>query len=178
MRHPSRAAIFAVAAFFCCARPDKGHARGGGDARAAGYAAPAAAAAPATAAEGLPHGTVRFETARGPWLLDVEVVSTPEERARGLMFRKELQANRGMLFVFGETEEHSFWMHDTLIALDMIFLGEDRTVAGVVANATPRTDVARTIGKASRYVVEVSGGEAGAHAIVPGTRAVFLGVRE
>jgi uncharacterized protein len=166
MRHPNRAAILAVAALLCCARPDKG------DARAAGSAAPAAGAA------GLAHANVRFDTPRGPWILEVEVASTPEERSRGLMFRKELQPDRGMLFVFGETEEHSFWMRNTLIALDMIFLAEDRTVAGVVANATPRTDVARTIGKASRYVVEVSAGEAGAHAIVPGTRAVFLGVRE
>jgi uncharacterized membrane protein (UPF0127 family) len=166
MRHSSRAAIFAVAAFLCCARLDSA------DARAA------APAAPATAAEGLARATVRFETAQGPWLVQVEVVSTPQDRARGLMFRRELQPDHGMLFIFDETEEHSFWMRNTFVALDMIFLTEDRRVAGVVANATPRTDVARTIGKASRYVVEVAGGEAGAHAIVPGTRAVFVGVRE
>jgi uncharacterized membrane protein (UPF0127 family) len=51
-------------------------------------------------------------------------------------------------------------------------------VIGVVANAAPQTDTARTVGKPSRYVVEVAGGEAAAHAVVPGTRAAFIGVPE
>lgn len=167
MSNARRAAICAATALLlCCARRD------GGDAHAAGPAGRAAAA------EELSRATVRFETAKGPWLVQVEVARTPQERARGLMFRKDLPQDQGMLFIFDETEEHSFWMRNTLIALDMIFLSEDRTVEGVVANATPRTDVARTVGRPSRYVVEVSGGEAAAHAIAPRTRATFVGVRE
>src|SRR5207245_10534281 len=108
----------------------------------------------------------------------VAVARTEEQRARGLMFRPDLPRDRGMLFVFDESSEHPFWMHQTLIALDLIYLGDDRRVVGVVANAEPRTDTPRTIGKPSRYVVEVSGGEAAAHAVGPGTRAVFLGVEE
>jgi uncharacterized membrane protein (UPF0127 family) len=69
-------------------------------------------------------------------------------------------------------------MHNTLIALDMIFLDESRTVVGVVANAAPRTDSPRSVGKPSRYVVEVAGGEASAHAVGPGTRAAFIDVAE
>jgi len=121
---------------------------------------------------------VRFETSRGPWVVQVELARTDEQRARGLMFRRDLPRDRGMLFIFDETSEHPFWMHDTLIALDLIYLGDDRRVVGVVANAEPRTDTPRTVGKPSRYVVEVSGGEAAAHAVGPGTRAVFLAVEE
>ncbi len=134
-------------------------------------------AAPAQGKD-MPQPAVRFETSRGPWVVQVEVARTDEQRARGLMFRRDLPRDRGMLFVFDESSEHPFWMHQTLIALDLIYLGDDRRVVGVVANAEPRTDTPRTIGKPSRYVVEVSGGEAAAHAVGPGTRAVFLGVEE
>ncbi len=126
----------------------------------------------------MPQPAVRFETSRGPWVVQVEVARTDEQRARGLMFRRDLPHDHGMLFLLDETTEHPFWMHNTLIALDMIHLGDDRRVVGVIANAAPRTDTLRSVGKPSRYVVEVSGGEAAAHAVVPGTRAVFLGVEE
>ena len=126
----------------------------------------------------LPLGAVRFETPRGPWVVKVEVAADDPSRTRGLMFRKSLEPDHGMLFVFGESEEHSFWMHNTLIALDLVFLDESRSVVGVVANAAPRTDAPRTVGKPSRYVVEVAGGEAAAHAVGPGTRAAFIGVSE
>jgi len=126
----------------------------------------------------MPQPAVRFETSRGPWIVKVEVARTNAQRARGLMFRQDLPRDHGMLFLFDETAEQTFWMRNTLIPLDMIFLGDDRVVAGVVANAAPRTETPRTVGKPSRYVVEVSGGEAAAHAVGPGTRAVFLGVDE
>ena len=134
-------------------------------------------AAPAQGKE-MPQPAVRFETSRGPWVVRVEVARTTPERTRGLMFRRELPADHGMLFLFDETSEQTFWMHNTLIPLDIIFLGEDRRVVGVVANAEPRTDAPRTVGKPSRYVVEVAGGEAAAHGVGAGARAVFLGVEE
>ncbi len=127
---------------------------------------------------GLPQGAVRFDTARGPWMVKVEIAADDASRARGLMFRRALAPDHGMLFIFPDTELLSFWMHNTLIALDMIFLDETRTVVGVVANAAPQTDTPRTAGKPSRYVVEVAGGEAGAHGVGPGTRAAFIGVSE
>ena len=127
---------------------------------------------------GLPQGVVRFETARGPWLVKVEIAADDASRTRGLMFRRSLEPDHGMLFVFPQTEDRSFWMHNTLIALDMVFLDETRAVVGVVANAAPRTDAPRGVGKPSRYVVEVAGGEAAAHAVGPGTRAAFIDVAE
>src|SRR5262245_26903223 len=61
----------------------------------------------------------------------VEVVSTPETLARGLMYRTDLADGRGMLFVFPEESDHRFWMKNTLIPLDMIFIAADATIAGI-----------------------------------------------
>src|SRR5262249_393206 len=55
----------------------------------------------------------------------LEIAATPETRTRGLMYRKDLPDGRGMLFVFDQEEEHEFWMKNTLIPLDMIFIGTD-----------------------------------------------------
>jgi len=121
---------------------------------------------------------VRFATSRGTWVVKVELARSEAEQSRGLMFRTELDRDRGMLFLFQVPDEHAFWMHDTLIPLDMIFLGEDRSVVGIVSNAAPRTDTLRSVHKPSKYVLEVGGGEAALHGVVPGTRAVFLAVRE
>jgi uncharacterized membrane protein (UPF0127 family) len=126
----------------------------------------------------LPLGAIRFETERGPWIVRVEIASDDASRTRGLMYRRSLEPDRGMIFIFPTTEDHTFWMHNTLIALDMIFLDESRSVIGVVANAAPQTDAPRGVGKPSRYVVEVAAGEAAAHAIRPGTRAAFIGISE
>jgi len=129
-------------------------------------------------AASLPQGAVRFETPRGPWVVKVEIAGDDATRARGLMFRRSLEPDHGMIFVFHESAEHTFWMRNTPLALDLIFLDEVRAVVGVVANATPQTDTPRTVGKPSRYVVEVAAGEAAAHAVGPGTRAAFIDVPE
>ena len=125
----------------------------------------------------IPVGAVRFETPRGPWVVRVEIANSDEARARGLMFRRNLPQDRGMIFVFPATEEHAFWLHNTLIGLDLIFLAEDRSVAGVLT-APPQTDTPRSVGKPSRFVVEVSAGEAASHAVGPGTRAAFIDIPE
>ena len=126
----------------------------------------------------VPDPAVRFDTTRGTWVVKVEIARTEAEQSRGLMFRTDLPRDRGMLFLFEVPDEHAFWMRNTLIPLDMIFLGEDRAVVGVVSSATPRTDTLRSVHKPSKYVLEVGAGEAAMHGVVPGTRAVFLGVRE
>jgi uncharacterized membrane protein (UPF0127 family) len=136
-----------------------------------------AVAAPALPRRQQPdRGTILFDTPLGVWSVEAEIARTPEERARGLMFRRELLPDRGMVFVFERAAVQSFWMHDTLLALDMIHLDDDRIVVGVVANAAPRTDTPRTVHRAARYVLEVSAGEAAAHGVGPGVRARFVGI--
>jgi uncharacterized protein len=109
--------------------------------------------------------------------VQVELARNDAERARGLMQRKHLDPDKGMLFLFEEEEEQSFWMKDTLIPLDMIFVKSDMTVAGVVEAAEPLTLTGRSVGVASQYVVEVNGGWAAAHGVTEGTQVRFEGVQ-
>jgi uncharacterized membrane protein (UPF0127 family) len=106
----------------------------------------------------------------------VEVARTADELARGLMNRSSLAEDAGMLFVFPETDQHSFWMKNTLIPLDLIFIGEDRTVVGIVASAEPLTLEPRTTSRPSRYVLEVNGGWAARHGVAAGDRVTFENV--
>jgi uncharacterized membrane protein (UPF0127 family) len=116
-------------------------------------------------------------TPRGaaPVTVAVEVVRTEAERARGLMFRSTLAADAGMLFVFDEVGDHPFWMKNTFIPLDMIFIDEDGRVTGVVARATPGSLEPRSAGR-SRFVLEVNGGWAEAHGVGAGATVRFEGI--
>ncbi|HET7755274.1 MAG TPA: DUF192 domain-containing protein, partial [Anaeromyxobacteraceae bacterium] len=131
---------------------------------------------PSTAAPAPPGRVVVSSPSGRESSVAVEVARTPDELARGLMNRTSLAEDAGMLFVFPATEEHTFWMKNTLIPLDMIFISEDRTVVGVVADAAPLTLDARSPGVASRYVLEVTGGWAARHGVAPGDRVAFEGV--
>ena len=119
---------------------------------------------------------VSIDTPRGAITVDVEVVATPAKIEKGLMYRQYLAPDAGMLFLMGKEKDWTFWMHNTLIPLDMIFIGKDMKVAGVVANATPRTDDHRSVGAASLYVLEVNGGWAAAHGIAAGASVKWDGV--
>jgi hypothetical protein len=90
--------------------------------------------------------------------IGVEVVRTDENRRRGLMFRKHLPRDRGMLFIFDQEAIQSFWMKNTLIPLDMIFIDRELRIAGVVHNALPLTLESRRVERPSIYVLEVNGG--------------------
>jgi hypothetical protein len=120
--------------------------------------------------------TVVVETASGGrHPVSVEIARTDAERAKGLMHRRALAPDAGMLFLFDETAEHPFWMKNTRIPLDMIFIGEDGRVVGIVARAVPGDLSPRSAGP-SRYVLEVNGGWAEAHGVAPGDRVRFENV--
>ncbi|MCC7542538.1 MAG: DUF192 domain-containing protein [Deltaproteobacteria bacterium] len=110
---------------------------------------------------------------RPPVRVDVEVAKTPAARQRGLMFRRALPERAGMLFLFERPEHHVFWMRNTYIPLDMIFIREDMTVLGVVENATPRTDDSREVPGISLHVLEVNGGLTRRWGVGTGTRVRF-----
>ena len=131
----------------------------------------------AAACSGGARGPVaRIETARGTAEVGLEVAATPEARNRGLMYRESLADGRGMLFVFEDDADHDFWMKNTLIPLDMIFIDAERQVVGVHANATPLSTASISIGAPSRYVLEVPGGWAARHGVATGDRVVLDGV--
>lgn len=88
----------------------------------------------------------------------VEVADTSLTRAKGLMFIDKLPEDRGMLFVYEDEGNRKFWMKNTYIPLDMIFADSDGVIVGIVKNAEPQTEVARSVGKPSKYVLEINGG--------------------
>lgn len=112
----------------------------------------------------------------GELAVSVEVVSKPAQLQRGLMYREHLPLDGGMLFLMGEEADHSFYMRNTLIPLDIIFIGRDFTIAGIVQNAEPKTETLRRVGKPSLYVLEVNGGWTAAHQVGAGTKVRFHGV--
>jgi uncharacterized membrane protein (UPF0127 family) len=116
-----------------------------------------------------PTPTVTFLTATAEVTVHVEVVKEPQELARGLMYRRKLAPYHGMLFAFPRQRKQVFWMKNTYIRLDMIFVNDERVVVGVVADAEPMTLTPRSVSQPARYVVEVAGGFAAEHGIVPGT---------
>jgi uncharacterized membrane protein (UPF0127 family) len=149
--------------------------------RAAAVSALAAALALACASKKseppVPQPRVVVETSAGArHAVDVELARTDRERAKGLMDRTSLPEDGGMLFLFDETSVHSFWMKNTLIPLDMIFIDEDGRIAGIVERAEPRTLTERTVGKPSRYVLEVNGGWSRARGVRAGDRVRFENV--
>lgn len=111
-----------------------------------------------------------------PVSVKVELATTPDERRLGLMHRQHLDADAGMLFLFDAPAPLSFWMRNTYIPLDMIFIKQDLTVLGVVENAEPLTDTSRNVPGLSQYVLEVNAGFARAHGIAAGTTVRFEGV--
>jgi uncharacterized membrane protein (UPF0127 family) len=119
---------------------------------------------------------VLVETEGGTHAVTVEVVRSDEDRARGLMNRTRLDPEAGMLFVFEESGDHSFWMKNTFLPLDMIFVDEQGRVAGVLENVPPLTTEPRTIGRPSRYVLEVNGGWAARHGVRRGYAVRFENV--
>ncbi len=119
---------------------------------------------------------IRAADGRELGVFSVEVAATNDERAKGLMFRRDLSPRNGMLFLFPEERRLSFWMKNTLIPLDMIFISRDWKVVGVVENAVPLSEESRGIDAESQYVLEFIGGTAARLGIVPGASVVVRGI--
>jgi hypothetical protein len=123
-----------------------------------------------------PMPKVYLSTPQGEVAVTVEVVATAAKIERGLMFREHLPPDDGMLFLMTEDRSWQFWMRNTLIPLDMIFIAKDLTIAGIVQNAEPRTESLRQVEAPSLYVLEVNGGYCAAHKVAAGTKVRFEGV--
>lgn len=106
----------------------------------------------------------------------VEVADTVQKRRRGLMYRRDLQEDQGMLFLFPDEQEQSFWMKDTPLSLDIIFMNRRREVVGILHDTVPFSTGALTVGVPSRYVLEVRAGVARRKGIAVGDSARFSGV--
>lgn len=103
----------------------------------------------------------------------VEVADTPKAQARGLMFRTELGDNEGMIFPYATPQPLGFWMKNTPLSLDIIFIGADGRVLNIAANTVPYSlDTVRSDGFASA-VLELRAGRAKALGIVPGDKVTY-----
>ncbi len=98
----------------------------------------------------------------------VEVARTSEEQARGLMFRTEMGADEGMIFPKEPAEMRSFWMRNTVIPLDMLFIGPDHKIVNIIANAEPYSLESRPSAAPVIAVLELNGGRAAQLGIGPG----------
>jgi len=124
----------------------------------------------AVACRGETLPTTRIHAKDGVVDVTVEIVSTPEAVTRGLMYRTELPDGHGMLFVFREAKDQRFWMKNTLIPLDMIFIGADQVIVGIHPNAVPLSTATVGVGRPSRWVLEVPGGWSARRGVASGDR--------
>jgi uncharacterized protein len=108
-------------------------------------------------------------------IVRVEIADTAAARELGLMYRQHLAEDAGMLFVFKQPQQLTFWMKNTEIPLDMIFADADGNVVGIIADAEPFSERQLSVDGNSQYVLEVNGGFAQRHGIKPGDRLQFLG---
>src|SRR5262249_32790730 len=90
--------------------------------------------------------------------LTVELARSAHETERGLMYRTSLPEERGMLFLLGRREDHAFWMQNTCIPLDLLFLEEDGTIVGILEDLPILNDTPRSVGRPSVDVLEVNAG--------------------
>lgn len=131
----------------------------------------ALALAAATACTSPPRGpAVTIHTAGGDVDVAVELALTEAEQARGLMWRSELPDGTGMLFVFDDEEERAFWMRNTPIPLDILYITADATIASIAAETRPYSEQSIPSRGPCRYVLEVPGGWAQRHGVRSGDR--------
>ena len=123
------------------------------------------------------HGTLNFSQAGTDSTLatiDIEIVEDTYYRTMGLMHRRSMDANRGMLFIFDMTDMLSFWMKNTLISLDMLFIADDGTIVSIAERTEPLSEKIIESGQAASAVLELNGGSSERFAIKPGDAIGFF----
>jgi uncharacterized membrane protein (UPF0127 family) len=124
----------------------------------------------------VPVGHVGFPESKDAPRLEVELMLTSDHQARGMMYRKSIADDKGMLFAWPQPLMHSFWMHNCCISLDMLFIDRQGFVAGIVENAPTMNDDARSIDCPVPFVLEVAAGWSRRHGVAPGQRVEIEGV--
>ncbi len=109
-------------------------------------------------------------------VLKVEVADTPEKRVLGLQYRSELSDDQGMLFLFPSESVQSFWMKNTPLSLDMIFIGGDLRIVGIIHQAVPFSTASQFVAAPSQFVLEIKGGIARRRGIEVGDTVRFEGI--
>ena len=130
----------------------------------------AAPTPPARSAAGLEQAALSIHSSGKTHRFTVEIARTPQEQARGLMFRQSLAPDRGMIFPYDPPQPVAFWMKNTLIPLDMIFIRQDGTITNIAANTVPMSLDAVPSAEPVAAVLEIAGGRSAELGIKAGDR--------
>jgi uncharacterized membrane protein (UPF0127 family) len=118
----------------------------------------------------LPLTTVVIDSDHGPVTFKVEIASDSASQERGLMYRTKMAADAGMLFDFHRSQYENFWMKNTVLPLDIIFIRQNGTISSIAAKAIPYSETTIPSAEAVRAVLEINGGRAAALGIEPDQR--------
>lgn len=121
-------------------------------------------------AEALPVSSITIDTPNGPAAFQVEVAADNKSQETGLMYRKEMAPNAGMLFDLHKPQFVSFWMKNTYLSLDIIFVRADGTISSIEPNAIPLSTDSIPSVEPIEAVIELNGGRAHQLGIRPGAR--------
>ncbi len=121
------------------------------------------------------HGELSFLKKDGTFItkIDIEIANTDETRTRGLMYRSKMEENQGMLFIFPKDDYQSFWMKDTVIPLDMIFVNSRKEIVTIHKNTVPYSLKSYPSDKPAKYVIEVNAGFTDKYNIEVGDKIVW-----
>jgi uncharacterized membrane protein (UPF0127 family) len=106
--------------------------------------------------------------------IDIQIANNDFDRELGLMFRKQMDENKGMLFIFSEEAKQSFWMRNTLISLDMVFVNASNKIVTIHKNTQTLSDQSYPSTAPAKYVVEVNGGYCSKHNINEGDKINYI----
>lgn len=118
----------------------------------------------------LPLGQIHFADAPSAPRVTVELAQNDTARARGLMYRTQMDGDHGMLFSWEDEARRSFWMRNTCIPLDMLFIAGDGTVVGILEHVPTLNTLPREVPCPARHVLELNAGWTRTHGITPGQR--------
>lgn len=128
------------------------------------------------ALETFPTSTLTVATKDGVREFSVEVATTPQQHAQGLMFRRKMAADSGMVFVYRQAQPISMWMKNTMIPLDMVFIGGSGVIIKIVERTIPMSQEIIASGGPVKSVLELNGGTASRLGLKVGDRVSLSGV--
>lgn len=121
------------------------------------------------------EGALRFLKGDGEEVkkIDIEIADNGPERQQGLMYRKSMDEARGMLFIFPDEAQQGFWMKNTILPLDIMFIGKDKKIVKIHKNTTPFSEKDLPSEKPAMYVVEVNAGFVDKYGLKEGDKIEF-----
>jgi uncharacterized membrane protein (UPF0127 family) len=121
----------------------------------------------------LARGYVTFSEAPGAPRIGVEIADDEAERSRGLMYRTSMPEEQGMLFSWADERPRSFWMRNTCIPLDMLFISKEGFIVGILEQVPVMNEASRSVACPAAHVLEVNAGYVRSHGVRAGTRVTF-----